>query len=174
MAFTRFHDDPARIQKSLEQSTFSGRYHLDTPGPGTQLPYMADPQLRIQKWGANMVTDSTNLESELFCLGRPLSHNYDETYKSRDLFHGSKMVYPVSNDHVLESRASHPAWTFRDLEHSRWETPFINPLAHTDKEFTDNIQTRMLVKDQFVPILPDLSNMGNDFTNNRGLELLRK
>jgi hypothetical protein len=84
------------------------------------------------------------------------------------------MVYPVSNQHVLESRASHPAWTFRDLEHSRWETPFINPLAHTDKEFTDNIQTRMLVKDQFVPILPDLSNMGNDFTNNRGLELLRK
>ena len=123
-----------------------------------------------------MVSDSTNLESQLFCLGRPLSHNYDETYQTRDLFRGSPAVHPVNNDHVLESRASHPAWTFRDLEHPRWETPFINPLAHTDKEFADNIQSRILVKDQFVPVLPDVSDAGSlhDFTNNRGLELLRK
>ena len=72
MAFTRFHDDPVRIEKGLEQSTFSGRYYLDTPGPGTQLPYMMDPQMRIQKWGANLASDTTNLESELRCLGRKL------------------------------------------------------------------------------------------------------
>jgi len=162
MAFTRFHDDPARIQKNLEQSSFAGRYQLDTPGPGIQLPYMSDPQMRIQKWGANMVTDSTNLESELFCLGRPLSHNYDETYNNRNLFSGSKILYPVLNAPVLESRASHPAWMYKDLEQPRWEAPFINPLAHTTKEFADNISTRILAKDNYVPILPIVGNSFDD------------
>ena len=154
MAFTRFHDDPARIAKGLEQSTFAGRYLLDTPGPGASLPYMADPQLRIQKWGANMVSDSTNLESELFCLGRRLTHDYDRTYQQDSLHRGTMPTYAINTDHVLESRASHPAWTFRDLEHSRWETPFLNPVAHLDKEFQDNISTRIVVKDSFAPVLP--------------------
>ena len=166
MAFTRFHDDPIRIQKSLEQSTFAGRYHLDTPGPGIQLPYMADPQLRIQKWGANMASDTTNLESELFCLGTPLSHDYDKSYNSRNLFHGQQISYPTNNEHVLESRASHPAWTFRDLEHSRWETPFINPLANIEKTFQDNVSTRILTKDTYTPVLPtvDPSSFNSGFS----------
>ena len=174
MAFTRFHDDPVRIQKSLEQSTFSGKYHLDTPGPGIQLPYMADPQLRIQKWGANMVSDSTNLESELFCLGRPLSHNYDQTYQSSNLYQGSRISYPTNNEHVLESRASHPAWTFRDLEQPRWETPFINPLANTEKVFQDNISTRILAKDNYVPVIPDSSSFDVEFSGITGYGLSRK
>lgn len=32
MAFTRFHDDPARIRKTLEESTFAQKYYLNTPG----------------------------------------------------------------------------------------------------------------------------------------------
>lgn len=167
MSFTRFHDDPARISKGLEQSTFAGRYQLDTPGPGVNLPYIVDPQLRIQKWGANMVSDSTNLESELFCLGRHLSHDYSRTYQQDNLFRGSAPAYSINNDHVLESRASHPAWTFRDLEQSRWETPFINPVAHLDKEFPDNIQTRILVKDSYAPTIP--SPMVSDHGGIRGM-----
>jgi hypothetical protein len=162
MSFTRFHDDPARIEKGLEQSTFAGRYQLDTPGPGVKLPYIADPQMRIQKWGANLATDTTNLESELFCLGRKLSHNYDETYLQPKLFQGSRVSYPTSNEHVLESRASHPAWMFRDLEQTRWEVPFINPLANVEKTFSDNVSTRIQAKDAFSPIIPTVNN-SNDY-----------
>jgi len=64
MSFTRFHDDPARIQKQLAESTFSGRYMLNTPGPGVDLPYMEESQMRLQKWGANITTDIINLESD--------------------------------------------------------------------------------------------------------------
>ena len=48
MAFTRFHDDPARIAKQLEIETFAGRYQLDRPGPGVNLPYYEDTHHRLQ------------------------------------------------------------------------------------------------------------------------------
>ena len=34
MAFTRFHDDPCRINKQLQESTGTGRYMLNVPGNG--------------------------------------------------------------------------------------------------------------------------------------------
>lgn len=156
MAFTRYHDDPLRITKQLQESTGAGRYQLDTPGPGVSMPYFADPQYRLQKWGANMVSDSTNLESEFRCLGAPLNHDYDRTYIQTNLFSGSPYSFPVTQEHVQESRASHPAWMYKDLEQSRWETPFINPLAHLEKEFPENISTRILAKDHYVPEIPSV------------------
>lgn len=157
MSFTRFRDDPGRIMKSLEQSTFAGRYALDAPGPGIQAPFMADPQLRVQRWGANMWTDSTNLESELRGLGAPLSHDYDRTYQQTQLAKGYAIAFPTSEVHVDESRASHPAFLYRDLEQSRWEAPILNPqnLAHLEKPFATEIDTRRLAKDQFRVLVPD-------------------
>jgi hypothetical protein len=162
MASTRFRNDPARIEKELEQSTFSGRYLLDTPGPGISLPYMMDPQIRMQKWGANLATDTTNLESELFCLGRTLTHDCSKTYVQNNVFTGRLQSFPVNNDYVLESRASDPAWLYRDLEQTRWETPFINPVEtavkQIDKPFADNISSRIISKDTFTPIIPFVNN----------------
>ena len=54
MAFTRFRDDPHRIQKQLEESTYVGRYTLNTPGQGMDLPFNEDPHIRLQKWGAKL------------------------------------------------------------------------------------------------------------------------
>ena len=51
MAFTRFHDDPCRVAKQLQQSTDQGRWILNVPGNGDKPSYMADPQVRIQTWG---------------------------------------------------------------------------------------------------------------------------
>ena len=74
MAFTRFHDDSARIKKQVEESSFVGRYMLNTPGPGDNLPFFEDPQLRLQKWGANLKTNTVNMESDLLGLTRPHQH----------------------------------------------------------------------------------------------------
>lgn len=150
MAFTRFHDDPARIYKELQQSTFAGRYALDTPGPGIQMPFMEDPQIRAQKWGANMWSDSTNLESELRGLGRPLTHDV-KTYGESKIHSGYQIAFPSNDTHTDESRATHPAWMFRDIEQTRWEAPFINPQAHAIRPFSEPIQSRILAKDHFVP-----------------------
>ena len=75
MSFTRFHDDPARIKKQLEQTTFLGRYMLDCPGPGNNLPFWEDPQIRMQKWGANLRDNTVNLESDLFGMTRRLNRD---------------------------------------------------------------------------------------------------
>jgi len=153
MAFTRFHDDPVRIMKSLEQSTFAGRYMLDTPGPGLNMPYMEDPQIRIHTWGANMWTNSTNLESELRGLGRPLTHN-PKTYEDAKIHQGRPIAYPVSNIHVEDSRYSHPVCMYRDIEIPRWETPILDPQANLERPTNHNISTRILTKDHFVPKYP--------------------
>jgi hypothetical protein len=50
---------------------------------------------------------------------------------------------------VQESRASHPAWMVRDREQARWEQPWLNPQAPIEKDFYDNIQTRILEKDYY-------------------------
>ena len=156
MSFTRFHDDPARITKQLQNATYTGRYMLDTPGPGADAPYSADPQLRLQGWGANLMTNTVNLESDLMGLSRKLTHDVEtNNYKLAAPF-ARPVMYSTAGAFVDESRATHPAWMYRDLEQSRWEHPFLNPQANLEKRFQDNIQTRMLEKDFFKPTYPTL------------------
>jgi hypothetical protein len=163
MSFTRFHDDPQRIQKQVDESSFAGRYALDTPGPGIAMPFFEDPQMRLQYWGANVMTNSVNLESDLRGLTRKL--NRDETvynnYKISAL-HGTPLNFASESSFIDESRASHPAWMFRDIEQTRWEEPIINPQANLEKKFVDNVQTRILEKDYFVPSIPILEG-ANDY-----------
>jgi len=160
MAFTRFHDDPARIRKQLSESSFPGRYNLNVPGPGSQMPFYEDPQLRLQKWGANLTTNTVNLESDLLGLTRQYTRDDVESNdykKNRAETASLSSTYANANPFVEESRASHPAWTFRDLEQTRWETPFLNPQANVEVQFPRNIQTRVLEKDNFVAKVPVFS-----------------
>jgi hypothetical protein len=55
-----------------------------------------------------------------------------------------------------DSRATHPAWTYRDIEMNRWETPFLNPLDKIEKPFHNNLNTRILEKDYFKPVSANL------------------
>lgn len=156
MSFTRFHDDPARIAKQLDEMTYTFRYQLDTPGPGVQLPFIEDPQFRLQRWGANMWSESTNLESDLMGLGRPLNHDYDRSYKDLDTKRGYQISFPTMSGAVTdESRATHPAWMYRDLQQHRWETPFLNPQASVHTERMASVNSRIVSKDEYVCRLPD-------------------
>jgi len=162
MAFTRFHDDPSRINKQNEIESHTSRYLFDTPGQGLNLPFQEDPQMRLQYWGANLTTNTTNLESDLLGLTRRL--NRDEVglndYKIQQVS-TDKMSFNNSQPFVEESRASHPAWMYKDLEQTRWETPFLDPLANLEKGFHENIQTRILEKDFFKPKIPMVSRDGS-------------
>ena len=149
--FTRFHDDEFRIKKQLEESTFLGRYQLNTPGNGTQMAFFEDPHIRLQYWGANLTTNNIHLESDLFGITR--KSNRDLVKINDYKLHAAQTApisYPHMNPFVEESRASHPAWTFRDVEHNRWETPFLNPLNGVEIPFETNMQTRILEKEYFV------------------------
>lgn len=160
MAFTRFHDDPARIRKTLQESTFAESYYINKPGNGISMHFQLDPQLRLQGWGANLCTNAINLESEFRGLNRSLNRDNITLNKHTDhIVDSDPYIYGNENPFINESRASHPAWMYKDIEHSRWEHPFINPQDNFECKFNWNVQTRILEKDNFVPRMPTVSNV---------------
>ena len=91
MASTRINSDQCRIAKNLQQQTDQGRYILNVPGNGETPSFIADPQVILQGWGANLRTNSVNLESELRgvnrrigrdCLGKEEYQKYNYTCRT--------------------------------------------------------------------------------------------
>lgn len=148
---TRISNDEIRIRKGIEISTFEGRYHLNAPGPGVNVKFNSDPQLRLQKFGANLMTNKVDIEDNLMCRIRPVSRDYlaiDE-YKNNKIL-SKKIEYGVESDknYVLESRTELPAWTFRgiDQQYDRFGNLWINPQDNIERNFNHNIQTRLMEK----------------------------
>ena len=152
MSFTRFHDDPCRIAKQQQESTDQGKWRLNVPGNGDKPCFMIDPSIRLQKWGANLMTDTTNLESSLFGLDRTLSRdcNPQNNYKDTNVS-GNAIQYPTCSPFTDQSRVTNPAWWYRDLEQPNWDFLFLNPQENTCLSFQNNLSTRILEKDKFVP-----------------------
>ncbi len=152
MSFTRFHDDKIRIQKQLQEQTYAGRYRLTEPGQGSSMPFQEDAHIALQQFGANLRTNTINLESDLMGLSRKLGRDHEVENNYKDNSADSEQIpYPKQEPFTQESRASHPAWMYRDLEHPIWEVPMKDPQANLEKPFHDNIQTRVLEKDYYKP-----------------------
>ena len=145
MAFTRFKDDPARVNKYLEETTSIGKYHLNTPGNGLNNPYINDTHIILQKWGANLQSNSLLVENELRNLNRPLSRDLNQ-YGRVD---SQSYQYPVNHFNIDESRASLPAWTFRDKNIARFDYPLNKTQKNKSMQlpFQNNLQSRILEKD---------------------------
>jgi hypothetical protein len=119
MAFTRFHDDPIRIKKELQESTFAESYYLNKPGNGTTVPFQLDPQLRLQGWGANLCTNAINLESDFRGLTRKLNRDLEKVNDYFDhMTESDPYVYDNAKPFIDESRATHPAWMYRVVENA--------------------------------------------------------
>ena len=154
MASTRFNNDHCIIAKKLQQMTDPGRWSLNVPGNGAQPDFIEDPHIRIQGWGANLMTNSTNLESELKGVNRPLNKDclgVDNYSNPRFNYPTQQIKYPNNIKLTTEqSRAIMPAWTARDLEQADWYTLPLNPQENTCMPFQNNISTRIVEKDYFV------------------------
>jgi len=152
MANTRFYYDSCRTKKQLQQSTDPGRYMLNTPGNGDYPCYIEDPQIIIQKWGANLRTNTINLEGDLMGSNRQLSRDClgkDEYTKYN--VPNKPIQYPTCNQlYTEQSRVIAPAWTFRDLEQVDWYYLPLNPQENTCIPFQNNLSTRILEKDYFI------------------------
>ena len=153
MANTRFYYDDCRTKKQLQQSTDPGRWVLNVPGNGSHPCYIEDPQIIIQKWGANLRTNTINLESDLLgvnrranrdCLGKDNYQNFNVQNEA--------IQYPKCNAlYTDQSRATNPAWWYRELEQVDWYYPPLNPQENTCLPFQNNLSTRILEKDYFTP-----------------------
>jgi hypothetical protein len=153
MAFTRFKYDDCRTKKELQQSTDPGRWILNVPGNGDNPCYMEDPQIIPQKWGGNLRTNTINLESELRGVNRQLGRDClgKDDYRSYNVS-SSAIQYPSnSNLTTAQSRATNPAWWYRDLEQNNFEFPPLNPQVNTCMPFQNNLSTRILEKDYYTP-----------------------
>jgi hypothetical protein len=153
MAFTRFKYDDCRTKKQLQQATDPGRWILNVPGNGANPCYMEDPQIIIQKWGANLRTNTINLESDLKGVNRHLSRDClgKDDYRNYNVTNEAIQYPSCSNLTTEQSRATNPAWWYRDLEQTDWYYPPLNPQANTCLPFQNNLSTRILEKDYFTP-----------------------
>ena len=140
MAFTRFHDDPDRIMKRLQESTDQGMYYLNQPGNGDKPPFFNDPQIILQKWGANLHEDRIKVESELRGIHNKLSRTQHSI-----LLTTTPIVYPTYSDEVTsQPRSTNPAWNARDLQQFSFAPLYLNPQENVELPFHANISTRIL------------------------------
>lgn len=153
MACTRFFYDPCRTKKQLQQATDPGRWILNVPGNGDKPCYMEDPQIIPQKWGANLRTNTINLESDLMGVNRNLSRDClgKDQYQNYNVSNHAIQYPTCVNLTTEQSRATNPAWWYRDLEQTDWSYPPLNPQVNTCMPFQNNLSTRILEKDYFTP-----------------------
>jgi hypothetical protein len=98
------------------------------------------------------MTNTTNLESSLFGLDRTLTRDCNPQNNYRDTDVSSDAIkYPTCSPFTDQSRVTNPAWWYRDLEQPNWDYLFLNPQENTCLSFQNNINTRILEKDNFVP-----------------------
>ncbi len=196
MAFTRFHDDEARIIKQLQQQTDQERWYLDVPGSGDKPCFMLDPQIIPQKWGGNLWTHSIDIQSSLLGIDRQLNRDClrvdangkDVDKYKRQTVYASPIDYPVCDTLTTEqSRAIMPAWTARDLQQNHAYILPKNPQANTEMPFQNYKSTRILEKDyfkreyecipqnnQFYTVPTDVYNAQYKGTNNIGGQITCK
>lgn len=157
MASTRYNYDKCRTQKKLQESSGPGRYMLDTPGQGLYLPFVNDPQIRLQCWGANLMSvrngHPIDIDSDLIGLNNGITK-----FQTSGKFPNNNNINSkvVSNDYGVkklpytdESRSTHPSWMYRDLEQSRRYPLILNPQEHVCIPFHNNLSSRILERDNY-------------------------
>jgi len=160
MAFTRFNYDKCRTAKFLQETTGPGRYMLNTPGIGCKPCYTSDPQVRLQKWGGNLRYvpggHPIDIDSDLIGLTRKLTHDCtNDGFPKKGVVISEKVNYVDCKTPITDqSRVTHPVWLYRDLEQTRWYPLFLDPQENTCKQFENNLNTRILEKDNFIPKIP--------------------
>ncbi len=165
MANTRFKYDESRTKKALQQTTDPGRWILNVPGNGAKPCYMEDPHIIMQKWGGNLRTNTINLESDLRGVNRQIGRDClgKDNYLSYNVKNEAIQYPSCSKLYTEQSRATNPAWMYRDLEQVDWYYLPLNPQANTCFNFHNNLNTRILEKDNFTPKRDCLVNESKNY-----------
>lgn len=162
MAFTRFNYDPCRTAKLLQESTGPGRYMLNVPGPGCKPCFFEDPEIRLQKWGANLryVPGGTPIDIDSDLIGITRKNTNDcikRGYPKEGTVYSEKVNYcTLKAPFTKQSRVTHPPWMYRDLEQSNryplfLAQDYLRPTGAPNLPFYSYLNTRLLEKDNFVP-----------------------
>lgn len=150
MSFTRFHDDPCRIAKQLEESSNVGKYMLNVPGNGSKPIFMEDPYIRLQKWGGNLRTNIIEIEESLKGLNRKLNRDcLAENNYINFLPNSSSVEYPEHGMFTEQPRTIMPAWNLRGVKNREFQYLHRNPQARIQIPFDNCLQSRIIAVDNF-------------------------
>ena len=163
MSFTRFNYDECRTKKLLQESTGPGRWILNKPGNGDKPCFFEDPHIRMQQWGANLRIPNSGAPIDIASDLDGRTRRYEKfcpktKYPNTGIVTSEKQEYPTCNAYTDETRISHPAWLYRDLEQTRWEYPLLDPQENTTMPFYNNLSSRILEKDNYVAKIPNIPN----------------
>ena len=89
-------------------------------------------------------------------ITRPLSKDCKNfKYPLKGINKSETINYPKCKKTITQqTRTTHPSWMYRDLEQSNRFPLFKNPQAHVFVPFHNNINTRLLERDNFIPEIP--------------------
>jgi hypothetical protein len=156
MAFTRAYDDKDRVNMFLEQDVNNLKYMVNVPGNGTTPSYIVDPQIRLQKFGANISENMVDINSGLKGMNKTLSRDGFQQNNGRagnsEPFNNDYMKYnfpTISSAITDQPRATEPAWALRGLEQNNWDYLHSNPQNNTERMFENNTSSRILEKDNY-------------------------
>ena len=135
---------------------------LNVPGNGSRPTYFNDPQIRMQTWGGNLRKvrggAPIDIDSDLLGITRPLSKDcISKEYPNKGVVHSEAVNYPTHKQATTqESRVTHPAWMYKDLEQDhRYYLP-LDPQENVCMNFQNNLNTRLLERDYHVTKNPCL------------------
>ena len=132
-----------RDLKRYVNTEYEINYFLNTPGNGSEPLYIDDPHIRLQKWGANLRENTLSMNKEFTQYRKE---------KTANLFLGELNNYSTfSNIFTDNQRLINPPWNIRDKDETirRLHYPILDPQENVWKLFHNNIQTRILEKDNF-------------------------
>lgn len=123
---TRINVDAARCAAQNDQASFPGQYQIQTPGQNGYVPYFSDINIRLQKWGGNMRTNTFELEAALQGRNRgPISGGGirpEVQVESQPLPCGTSDFQFTTHARIVD-----PAWDLRDKPITRWDTSLVRP-----------------------------------------------
>jgi len=141
--------------QSIRSGMMSLTRPLNTP------TFMDDPYVRQQRWGNNIrvpatmgfIPNGTPLEVENNLMRRDVKlskYCSPQQYPNTRISTVSAAVSNTTrNPMTHQSRASHPAWMYRDVEQTRWEYPLLNPQENVAMRFSNNLSSRILAKNDW-------------------------
>ncbi|MBN20852.1 MAG: hypothetical protein CL678_06135 [Bdellovibrionaceae bacterium] len=162
MAFCRYNYDECRTKKKLQESTGPGRWILNMPGNGPDPCFFNDPHIRLQQWGANLdyVVNGAPIDIDSDLTGRTrrlTKYCSKEMFSEKGVPVTEKIIYPICNEALTDqSRTTHPAFKYRDLPQTREYPLFLNPQENLCFKFHNNLNTRLLERDNYIPKIPCL------------------
>ena len=162
MSFNRLNYDTCAYRQNLYQSVGPGEYRLTEP-PNTDEPCFAQsPQIRMQRQGVSIDPNRPliDVDSELMNLTRDASNCPSKKYipdgsqcgkvnKEENLQHGKDCFFTVE-----DTRISNPACNLRGTGWNRWEWMCLDPQDRVLIPFDNNINNRLVVKDNHRPCIP--------------------